>query len=64
MIEALNGAAHDAANQVPWDGLGLYVRTKVPATAQRLFGKDGGARPPNTYANQIGKPIVLTGMAR
>jgi hypothetical protein len=59
VIEALKGTAHDAAN--PWRSM---CGPKFRLRPRGSYGKDGGARQPNTYANQICKPIVLTGMAR
>ncbi len=35
VIKGLEGAAQDNDGQVTWDGLGLYVRTKVPSTVER-----------------------------
>ncbi len=59
VIEGLKGAAKDADGQITWDGLALYVRSKVPPTVQKLFGKDGGEQSPNAIGNLRGVPTVL-----
>jgi formylglycine-generating enzyme required for sulfatase activity len=59
VIEGLKGAAKDNDGLVTWDGLGLYVRTKVPATVEHLFAKDGAEQRPNAIGNLLGVPAVL-----
>jgi formylglycine-generating enzyme required for sulfatase activity len=59
VIQGLKGAAKDANSQVTWDGLGLYVRTEVPATVARLYGKEGGEQSPNAIGNLRGVPAAL-----
>jgi hypothetical protein len=59
VIEGLRGAAKGDDNDVTWDELGCYVRRKVPATVQRLFGKDGGEQSPNAIENLHGAPTPL-----
>jgi sn-glycerol 3-phosphate transport system substrate-binding protein len=59
VIEGLKGAAKDGRSQVTWDGLGSYVRTEVPQTVGRLFGKDGGEQSPNAIGNLRGAPVTL-----
>lgn len=59
VIDAFKGAAKDAKNQVTWDALGSYVRTEVPSTVLRLYGKNGGEQSPNAIGNLRGAPPVL-----
>jgi serine/threonine protein kinase len=59
VIEGLRGAAHDADDgTITWEGLGAYVRKRVPATVKRLFGKNGGEQEPNGIGNLF-EPSVL-----
>jgi formylglycine-generating enzyme len=59
VIEGLSGAAQDAKGRVTWDGLGLYVRSEVPAKVRDIFGDQGGAQNPNAINNIAGEPAVL-----
>jgi formylglycine-generating enzyme required for sulfatase activity len=59
VIQGLKGAAKDRDGLVTWDGLELYVRTKVPSTVERLYGKDGGEQSPNAIGNLRGVPTTL-----
>jgi sn-glycerol 3-phosphate transport system substrate-binding protein len=60
VIEGFRGAAKDGRGQVTWDGLGSYVRTEVPQTVKRLYGKEGGEQSPNAIGNLHGAPVTLT----
>ena len=59
VIAGLNGAARDGRGNITWDSLAAYVRTEVPPTVQKLFGKDGGEQSPNAIGNLRGVPTVL-----
>jgi formylglycine-generating enzyme required for sulfatase activity len=59
VIEGFKGAAADRKGQITWDGLGLYVRSEVPAKVHELFGEQGGDQSPNAIGNLSGTPAVL-----
>jgi tetratricopeptide (TPR) repeat protein len=64
VIEGFNGSAKDQEGTVTWDSLRTYVKTQVPRTVEKLFGKDGGEQNPNEIGNLRGTPPVLVRIDR